>query len=30
VKLVRDGAITMDKAQEYAVRPEEIVRLLKG
>lgn len=30
VKLVRDGLITMDKAQEYAVHPEEVVRLLKG
>jgi twitching motility protein PilT len=30
VKLVREGLITMDKAQEYAVHPEEVVRLLKG
>jgi len=29
VKLVREGAITMERAQEYAVHPEEIVRLLK-
>lgn len=30
IKLVRDGMITMERAQEYSVRPEEIVRLLKG
>lgn len=30
VKLVREGIITMDKAQEYAVHPEEVVRLLKS
>ena len=30
VKLVREGVITMEKAQQYAVRPEEVVRLLKG
>jgi twitching motility protein PilT len=30
VKLVRDGEITMDKAMRYSLRPEEIVRLLKG
>lgn len=30
VKLVRDGQITMERAQEFSVRPEEIVRLLKG
>jgi len=30
VKLVREGLITMDKAQEYAVHPEEVVRLLRG
>jgi len=30
VKLVREGLITMDRAQEYAVHPEEVVRLLKG
>lgn len=30
VKLVREGLITMDKAQEYAVHPEEVVRLLKS
>lgn len=30
VKLVRDGLITMERAQEYAVHPEEVVRLLKS
>lgn len=30
VKLVREGLITMEKAQEYAVHPEEVVRLLKS
>ncbi|KKR06225.1 MAG: twitching motility protein [candidate division WS6 bacterium GW2011_GWF2_39_15] len=30
VRLVREGLITMDKAQEYAVHPEEVVRLLKS
>lgn len=30
VKMVRDGVITMEKAMSYAVRPEEVVRLLKG
>ncbi len=30
VKLVREGHITSDKAQEYAVHPEEVVRLLKA
>ncbi len=30
VKLVRDGAINMETAQKYAVKPEEIVRLLKN
>lgn len=30
VDLVRDGKITMERAQEYAVHPEEVVRLLKG
>jgi twitching motility protein PilT len=30
VKLVRDGLITMDTAQSYAVNPEEVVRLLKS
>ena len=30
VKLVREGLITMDKAQEYAVHPEEVVRILRG
>lgn len=30
VKLVREGLITMDKAQDYAVHPEEVVRLLKS
>ncbi len=29
VKLVREGLITMERAQEFAVHPEEIVRLLK-
>jgi len=29
VKLVREGVITMERAQEYAVHPEEVVRLLK-
>jgi twitching motility protein PilT len=30
VKLVREGGINMEKAQEYAVHPEEVVRLMKG
>jgi len=30
VSLVREGAISAQKAQEYAVHPEEVVRLLKG
>ncbi len=30
VKLVRGGLITMERAQEFAARPEEIVRLLKA
>ena len=30
VKLVRENVITMEKAQEYAVHPEEVVRLLKS
>lgn len=30
VKLVRENVITMDLAQEYAVHPEEVVRLLKS
>lgn len=30
VKLVREGHITSDKAQEYAVHPEEVIRLLKN
>lgn len=30
VKLVRDGKITMDRAQEFAVHPEEVIRLLKN
>jgi len=30
VDLVRQGLITMDRAQEYAVHPEEVVRLLKS
>ncbi|HVX92739.1 MAG TPA: PilT/PilU family type 4a pilus ATPase [Candidatus Dojkabacteria bacterium] len=30
VALVREGLITVDKAQEYAVHPEEIIRLLKS
>lgn len=30
VKLVRENLITMDMAQEYAVHPEEVVRLLKS
>ena len=29
VKLVREGVISMEKAQEYAVFPEEIVRFMK-
>ena len=29
VKLVREGLITIERAQEYAARPEEVVRLLK-
>lgn len=29
VKLVRENLITMEKAQEFAVHPEEVVRLLK-
>ncbi len=30
VKLVREGLITIERAQEYAARPEEVVRLLKS
>lgn len=30
VNLVRENLITMERAQEYAVHPEEVVRLLKG
>lgn len=30
VSLVREGAISSQKAQEYAVHPEEVIRLLKG
>jgi twitching motility protein PilT len=30
VKLVREGMITMERAQEFAVHPEEVVRLLKN
>ncbi len=30
VSLVREGAISAQKAQEYAVYPEEVIRLLKG
>ena len=30
VSLVREGAISAQKAQEYAVHPEEVIRLLKG
>lgn len=30
VKLVREGMITMERAQENAVHPEEVVRLMKG
>ncbi|HNW32903.1 MAG TPA: type IV pilus twitching motility protein PilT [Candidatus Dojkabacteria bacterium] len=30
VSLVREGVITAQKAQEYAVHPDEVVRLLKG
>jgi len=30
IKLVREGLITVEMAQEYAARPEEIVRLLKS
>lgn len=30
VKLVRENVITMERAQEYAVHPEEVVRLLKS
>jgi twitching motility protein PilT len=30
VKMIREGLITMEKAQEFAARPEEIVRLLKS
>ncbi|WKZ31584.1 MAG: type IV pilus twitching motility protein PilT [Candidatus Dojkabacteria bacterium] len=30
VKLVRDGIITMERAQENAVHPEEVIRLMKG
>lgn len=29
VSLVREGLISMQKAQEYAVHPEEVIRLLK-
>lgn len=30
VSLVREGVITVQKAQEYAVHPEEVLRLLKA
>ncbi len=30
VKLVREGLITVERAQEYAARPEEVVRLLRS
>ena len=30
VKLIREGLITVERAQEYAARPEEVVRLLKS
>jgi len=30
VSLVREGAISTQKAQEYAVHPEEVLRLLKS
>lgn len=30
VKLVREGLVTVERAQEYAARPEEVVRLLKS
>jgi len=30
VKLVREGVISVEKAQEYAVFPEEVLRLLKS
>ena len=30
VALVREGVISVQKAQEYAVHPEEVLRLLKG
>jgi len=30
VNLVREGAISVQKAQEYAVHPEEVLRLLKS
>jgi twitching motility protein PilT len=30
VNLVREGVISVQKAQEYAVYPEEVLRLLKS
>jgi twitching motility protein PilT len=30
VNLVREGAISVQRAQEYAVNPEEVLRLLKN
>ncbi len=30
VRLVREGLITVERAQEYAARPEEVVRLLRA
>jgi Tfp pilus assembly pilus retraction ATPase PilT len=30
VNLVREGVISVQKAQEYAVHPEEVLRLLKN
>ncbi len=30
VRLVREGLITVERAQEYAARPEEVVRLLRS
>jgi twitching motility protein PilT len=30
VDLVREGVISVQKAQEYAVHPEEVLRLLKA
>lgn len=30
VKMIRDGKITVETAQEYAIRPKEVLKLMKG